>query len=202
MLKAGGTFVNNGFASVSTVDSNRISHGTEVNGANSKAANGSLYVKLYLTSWWDVQTYYNYTYTYYGFTPGVNLNPVAGGSSNFWGSMRFRFWKNAMLEVSGWANTRAVNPEGYNLPVGSVNASLKKSFLKDHLTISIAANDIFNSMKWQWTQANTGILSSGSWIGTNRYVMFTFAYRFGSHDLEERKQKEENERIGGEGGKG
>ena len=100
-----------------------------------------------------------------------------------------------MLEVSGWYNTRSVKPQGANLAVGAMYASIKKSFLKDHLTVSLAANDILNTMKWRWTEDNTGVSSYGSWQGTNRYLMITISYRFGSHDLEERKLKEENERL-------
>ena len=194
-LKAGGSILTNGFTGIATVDSNRITKSTEVNGVNSKSCNFSAYVKLYLTKWWDVQVYYNYSYTYYGFTEGINVNPLSGGSHNFWGSLRFKFWKNAMLEVSGWYNTRSVKPQGANLAVGAMYASIKKSFLKDHLTVSLAANDILNTMKWRWTEDNTGVSSYGSWQGTNRYLMITISYRFGSHDLEERKLKEENERL-------
>ena len=195
VIKAGGSIVTNGFTGVATVDSNRITKSTEVNGVSSKSCNFSAYMRLYLTKWWDAQVYYNYSYTYYGFTEGVNLNPIAGGTHNFWGSLRFKFWKNATFEVSGWYNTYSVKPQGANLPVGAMYASIKKSFLKDHLTVSLAGNDILNSMKWRWTEENAGVSSTGSWQGTNRYLMITISYRFGSHDLEERKQKEENERL-------
>jgi len=196
VLKAGGSIVNDGFTGISTVDSNRITRSTEVNGANSKSMNASLYVKLHLTNWWDAQVYYNFSYTYYGFTQGINLNPISGPSNNLWGSLRFKFWKNTSLEVSGWYNTHSVTPQGGNLPVGAMYASLKKSFLKDHLTVSLAGSDLLNTMKWRWTTANTGIQTYGSWQGTNRYLMITVSYHFGTHDLEERKLKEENERIG------
>ena len=196
VLKAGGNFVSNGFTGVNTVDSNRIARGTEINGVNSQSCNVSAYVKLHLTNWWEAQVYYNFSYTHYDFTPGLNLSALAGGTNNLWGSLRFKFWTNAAFEVSGWYNTRSINPQGANLPVGALYASLKKSFLKDQLTVSFAANDIVNSMKWRWTTEDTGILSTGSWQGTNRYLMITLSYRFGTHDLEERKLREENERIG------
>ena len=202
VFRAGGTFVDNGFTNITSVDSNRIAHGTEVNGANSRACNFSLYTKLHITKWWEAQAYYNFSYTYYGFTEGLNLGSTSGGTNNLWGLLRFTFWTNTTLDISGWFNTHNVTPQGGTLPVGAMYASIKKAFLNDHLTVSLAGNDILNSMKWRWTQENTGIESNGSWQGVNRCLMITLTYRFSSHDFEDKKEREEHDHTDEEGGKG
>ena len=202
VFRTGGSFVNNGFTGTSTVDSDRITRGTEVNGLTSKSWNGSLYVRLRFTSWFEAQVYDNVSYTFYGFTPGVNLNPISGTTDNLWGLLRFKFWKNTTFEVSGWYNTHNVNPSGTNLPVGAMFASLKKTFLKDQLTVSIAGNDLVNSMKWRWTNENPGLQSTGSWQGNNRYVTVTISYRFSLHSNEEKKPKEDEDEDRTDGGKG
>ena len=108
-----------------------------------------------------------------------------------------------MIEVNGWFNTRAPNSAGYVLPVGVINASIKKSFLKDHLTASISANNILNSMKWRWNVAHFDESQVGSWQEINRVFMFTLTYKFGSgNGNSEHKTKEGNDRLGGGGGRG
>lgn len=194
VLRAGGTIVNNGFTNIATVDTaTLVTHGTEVNGVNSKACNVSFYMRLHLTSWWEAQGYYNFSYTYYDMAPGINLSSNAGGTNNIWGMMRFKFWTNAAFELSGWCNTRSFSAEGYTLPVGSMNASIKKSFMKDHLTVALSANDILSTMKWQWVQENEGIQSTGTWQNASRFLMMTLSYRFGTRDFEERKENEAHE---------
>ena len=198
VLRAGGTIVSNGFTNISSYDTIRkITEGTEVNGIYSKACNASLYMRFHVTNWCEAQAYYNFSYTYYGFAQGVNLNSNSGGTNNLWGMMRFKFWTNAALEVSGWCNTRSFSAQGYTLHVGSMNASIKKSFMKDHLTVALSANDILNTMKWQWTQENAGIQSTGSWQNASRYLMMTLSYHFGTRDFEERKEKEAREAEAG-----
>jgi outer membrane receptor protein involved in Fe transport len=199
VIRTGASFVSDGFTGTSTVDSNRVTRGTEVNGLSSKAWNGSLYMRLHITPWLEAQTYYNVSYTYYGFAPGVNLNPVSGATNNFWGLLRFKFWTNTTFEISGWYNTHNVNPSGTSLPVGALFASIKKTFLKDQLSVSISGNDLLNSMKWRWTNDNPGIQTTGSWQGNNRYATVTISYRFSLHNAEEQKKKEEDEEHTGDG---
>jgi hypothetical protein len=203
VFRTGGSIVTNGFSGTSSVDSSRVTRGTEVNGLNNKSWNGSLYVRLHITPWFEIQAYDNVSYAYYGFAPGINIGSVSGATNNLWGLLRFKFWKNTSLDVSGWYNTEHVNPSGTNLPVGALYASIRKTFLKDKLTVSLAGNDILNSMKWRWTTDNPGIQTMGSWHGDNRYVTLTFSYRFNLHYPEEQKQKEEDEEHPGEdAGKG
>ena len=86
------------------------------------------------------------------------------------------------------------------MPVGGWHASIKKSFLKDRLTASVAAQNILNTLKWGYTVTNLDLQSTGSWQQYNRVVMFTLTYRFGSNTHSpERKEKEANERLGGGG---
>ena len=200
-VEASGNFENDMFTESSRIDSQRITRGGVTNGGTSKVFNFTFYFKLQLTKWWELQMNHTYSYTTYGFKEGLNLAPIAGNSYNLWGSTSFKFWKNTNLEINGWFNTRKVNTQGYVLPVGMLNASLKKSFLKDHLTVSLSGINILNSMKWRWVTYNTGLTAPGSWQELNRTLMITLTYKFGSgNNAGERKTKEDNDRLGGGGG--
>ena len=200
-FEASGNFQTDMFIESTRIDSTRISRGGVTNGGSASTFNLSFYSKLHIARWLDLQMNHAYTYNYFGFKPGVNLTPVSASSYNLWGVIDFTVWKNMYIEAGGWFNTKGVNPQGALLPVGVLNASIKKSFFKDQLTVSFAANNILNSMKWQWTVANTGLTETGSWQEINRVFMFTITYKFGSANKAiERREKENNDRLGGGGG--
>ncbi len=199
-LEAKGNFQSNGFMETSRIDSERITRGGVANDANSKTFNLTFFTKLQLTKWWDLQMSHTYTYIYYGFKQDVNTSPVFGSSYNLWLNTSIKFWKNTVFETGGWFNSKGVQSQGIALPVGGWHASIKKSFLKDRLTASVAAQNILNTLKWGYTVTNLDLQSTGSWQQYNRVVMFTLTYRFGSNTHSpERKEKEANERLGGGG---
>lgn len=202
VFEAVGQLQTKDFIESSRVDSNRISRGGNSNGADRKMLALNFYFKLELTKWWDLQMNHGYNYSYYSYAAGVNTKPISGHQYNLWASTSFKFWKNTVLDINGWFNTGGVQSQGKSLPVGVINASIKKSFLKDNqLSVSIAARNIAQSMKWRWTVDNTNLKTVGSWQGLDRVVMLTISYRFGGK-APQRKEKEGNDRLGGGGGRG
>jgi outer membrane receptor protein involved in Fe transport len=103
------------------------------------------------------------------------------------------------LDFNGWFNSHGVNAQGVSLPIGVINASLKKSFLKKkQLTVSLAANNMLNTMEWRWINNTPGLETQGSWQNFNRTLMITLTYKFGSNEKpNEKKEMEENEQLGG-----
>ncbi|MDB5284911.1 MAG: outer rane beta-barrel protein, partial [Bacteroidota bacterium] len=199
-LEASGNFQSDGFIESTRVDSNRISRGGVANGTNSKTFNFTFYTKLQLTKWWDLQLNHAYTYSYYGFKEGLNTAPISGHSYMLWMNTSFTFWKKTVIEISGWFNSGGVQPQGTTKLSGVLNASIKKSFFKDRLTISVAGHNLLQTMHWHWTVNNSGIQTNGSWQSFERNVMFTLTYRFGSNaQAQQRREKESNDRLGGDG---
>jgi iron complex outermembrane receptor protein len=200
-FEASGNFQNNIIIESSRIDSMRISRGGVMNGGNASIFNLTFFFKLQLTKWWDLQMSHSYAYSAYGFTSGVNLAPISGSSYNLWGETSFKVWKNMVFDVGGWLNTKGVNPQGVILPIGGLHASVKKSFLNDHITVSLAAYNILNTIKWQWTVNTVGLTTAGSWQQFDRVLMITLTYKFGSNkNAFERKAREENNRLSGGGG--
>jgi hypothetical protein len=145
---------------------------------------------------------HSYNYSYYSYAPGINTKPISGNQYNLWMATSFKFWNNTVFEINGWFNTGGIQAQGKSLPVGVINASIKKSFLKDNkLSFSIAARNIAQSMKWRWTVDNTNLQTEGSWQGLDRVVMLTASYNFGGK-APQRQEKQGNDRLGGGGGSG
>ena len=115
--------------------------------------------------------------------------------------MDFKFWKGTVFNINGWMNTGDVSPQGRSQLCGAMNASIKKSFLKDRLTVSIVGQNILNTMKFRWYVNNTNLHTQGSWQNFNRAVYFNLTYRFGKDTKPiQRRDIEENSRLGGGGG--
>ncbi len=197
---ASGNFQTQLITETSHADSTRITRGGVTNAGSASTFNFTFYAKLHLTKWWEIQMNNTYSYIAYGYQPGINLSSISGSSYNLWSAIDFKFWKGTTLEINGWFNTKAVNTQGYVLPAGVLNASLKKAFLNDRLTVSLAGNNMLNTMKWRWVTYNTGLVTQGSWQEINRVLMITLSYKFGSGNGSERKMKEDNDRLGGGGG--
>lgn len=200
VLEAMGQLQTRDFIESTRVDSNRITRGGNANGSDRKMVGFNFYTKLQITKWWDLQMNHSYNYNYYSYAAGINTKPISGHQYNLWASTSFKFWKNTVLEINGWFNTGGVQSQGKSLPVGVINASIKKTFLKDKLSVSIAGNNLAESMKWRWTATNVNIETNGSWHAKNRVVMITIGYQFGAK--QQRRDKEGNDRLGGGGGRG
>ncbi len=200
VFEAIGQLQQNDFIESSWVDSNRISRGGNINGADRQLVALNVYFKIQLTKWWDVQMNHNYSYSHYAYAEGINTGSISGHSYNLWAATSFKFWKNTTLEVNGWFNSRGVGSQGPYLPVGVLNASIKKTFLKDKLTVSIAGRNLLESMKWRWQISNTDLKTNGSWHNIDRVLMFTVSYQLGGKVTP--RQTQGNDRLGGGGGGG
>ncbi len=199
-IEAEGSLQTNDFIESSRVDSNRITRGGIINGSDQRRFSISFYTRLQVTKWWQLQMNHSYSYSSYSYKEGVNLRPIAGHTYNLWLSTNFKFWKNMVFEINGWFNSGGVQPQGISKPAGMLNMSLKKSFFKDHFTVSVSAQNVINTMKWRWTVSNTNLETEGSWQALNRAVFINLSYRFGSKKVTERDVKG-NERLGGGGGR-
>ena len=201
-LSSENSFTSGQFSESSGVDSNRITRGGVRNGGDSRTFGGSFYIKTDVTKWWSIQMNHYVGWQKYDYKPGVNTGAVSRVGYNLWSSMDFKFWKNTVVNINGWFNTGDVFPQGTNRPSGVVNASVKKDFLKDKLSVSILVQNIANTMKFSWSVNNRDLHTNGSWQNFNRAVIITLTYRFGGDkQTVKHKDLEENSRLTGGKGK-
>jgi iron complex outermembrane receptor protein len=192
---ANGTIQNGGFFTYYNVDSLHITHQGTENGTTNSSLNLRVYGHIYLTKWWEWQMSHSFNYNYYAYAPGLNTSSFTGANYGFWTNMDFKFWKNTTLEIGSWAVTKQVQVQGTQTSMGVLWASIKKSFLKDQLTASIAAQDILQTLKNSSVITTPGLYAARTWQYYDRCVTFTISYRFGSDQIKERKEKQANERL-------
>ncbi|MFN8278586.1 MAG: outer membrane beta-barrel family protein [Chitinophagales bacterium] len=200
-ISAEGYFVKDIFNESTRIDSNRVARGGVINGSDNKGFNASVYAKIQVTKWWELQMNHLYMYQYYSYKQGVNSGPIAASTYQFWGDMSFKFWKNMVIDINGNYNSGEAFFQGKTRPWWLLNASVKKSFLKDHLTIAIVGNNLLESMRWQWYVNTGGLHTEGTWSNINRSVYLSVTYTFGNKSALNRRELENNERLSG-GGKG
>lgn len=102
-----------------------------------------------VTKWWDL--YINLTpgYRHFrGVLPAGILDNSAWGM-NWYCSQNFSLPSKWKLQLSSWGNTATRDGMARTAWLGSLDAGVSKSFLKEKLSLRVALTDIFNTQRWQ-----------------------------------------------------
>ena len=95
------------------------------------------------------------------------------------------------LQGTGNYNSKRLMAQGYREPNYSVDLGLRKSFLKDKLTLSINARDLLDSRRFRTITSGDGFWQdSENWRGGRR-VGFTLTYNFGNMNKKKDKSRSE-----------
>lgn len=96
---------------------------------------------------------------------------------------------NISLQGTGSYNSKRLMAQGHREPNYYIDLGLKKSFLKDKLSLSINARDLLDSRKFRTITSGTGFWQdSENWRGGRR-IGFTLTYNFGNMN---KKKKDVN----------
>ncbi len=137
---------------------------------------------LNLTS--TVNLYYN-KLDGFEFMPEGAVSPVIdGGDERF--SWNARIIANVMLpagfslQLTGSYNSREVIAQGTRNATYALDAGVRKSFLKNKLSVSISARDLLDSRRWAMRTLGAGFRqTSENWWG-GRYFGATLTWNFGN----------------------
>lgn len=198
-LDAEGIISKDMFSEGTKLDAEGITRSGVYNGSDAIFANVSLYTKYDPTKWWSIQMSNAYNYQNYSAKSGINNGKKVGHQYSLWLNTTFKFWKTASLEIGGWMNTGGVFAQGRGFPAGMLNVGLKKSFLKNKLSVTVSGKNLLNTMNFRWTVENDPLNTTGRWQVLNRTVFVTLSYTFGSSKKYERKENEGNSRLSGGG---
>lgn len=121
----------------------------------------------------------------FDFSPEEALAPVRGDSEERF-SWNARIIANVMLpagfslQLTGSYNSRQVVAQGTRNATYALDAGLRKSFLKNKLSVSISARDLLDSRRWKNTTSGAGFRQvSENWWG-GRYFGATLTWSFGN----------------------
>lgn len=110
------------------------------------------------------------------------------GSWTFFTYHTLRLGKKSQITLNGFMRLQG-QMQFYELsPFGSLNASINRRFLKDKLTITLSANDIFYTNKYNFTINQPTINANGSRQSDTKRAGINIRYNFGIR----KKEKEEN----------
>lgn len=146
----GYSVTNNSIQQVSTLNG-EITAATQYNVGHENRLYLNFSLGMPVTKWWD--SYINLSPHYKQFSgsiPQGNLDNEAWGMG-WYGSESFSLPKKFKVQISSWGSIATRNAMTKTAWLGSVDAGLSKSVLKDKINIRLSATDIFNTQRWKQT---------------------------------------------------
>lgn len=109
--------------------------------------------------------------------------------------------KTLTAELSVWARLPSQNMFEYTRPYVALNLSIKKTFFKEKLSVTLSANDL---LAMAWSERNRypdGTLSDMAYRGGGQRLSLSVSYNFGNNKMmrarRQGKELEESGRMGG-----
>lgn len=121
---------------------------------------------------------------------------------DLWMSHSFRLPWKLQLQLQGNVNSGWAGAQSTSQPMGQLDVTLKRSFLKDNLTVAISCRDVTNTNFWKGETVAPTFTSNGFWKPESRIGYLTLSYSFGSKDTGPARRNIENQRLSGGGGRG
>lgn len=155
-----------------------------------------------LLKWWSLSANFGFRQIFYNTFVAdtfVHKNAPVG---DFWVSTNFKLPWKLQLQLQGNMNTGYPNPQGYSLTSGQLHVTLKRSFLKETLTIALSCRDVTNTDFWKGESVAPTFRSKGFWKPESRIGYLSITYTFGEKINAPARKNIENERLNGGGGRG
>ncbi|MFM6925076.1 MAG: outer membrane beta-barrel protein, partial [Ferruginibacter sp.] len=149
-LGLGYSVTNNSIQQVSTLYG-EITSATQYNVGQENRLYLNISLGMPVTKWWD--SYINLSPHYKQFSgsiPQGSLDNEAWGMG-WYASQSFALPKKWKIQLSSWGSIATRNAMTKTAWLGSVDAGVSKSILKDKLGIRLSATDIFNTQRWKQT---------------------------------------------------
>jgi hypothetical protein len=138
----------NSFESIST-QKGEVTEAAMYNVGKSSSLYMNVGLGMPITKWWDSYTNLSPFYKEYrGNIPAGSFNNNTLGMS-WYTSHTFSFKNNWKTQLSSWGNVATLDGMYRTSWLGSVDAGVSKTFLKDRLSCRVAVTDIFNTQRWQ-----------------------------------------------------
>lgn len=153
-----------------------------------------------ITKWWNIMLNTNLFYlNMKGEIPGeLDNTSTESFQWNARAMSTFKFWKNAEFQLSYRYNSKMEYLQGYIKPMHSLDAGVKKDFLKNKATLALNVSDIFNTRVFEVINNGSTFESLSERKWETRIFSINFSYRFGKTENAPRRRNQENMPSGGE----
>lgn len=179
---------NNSFQEIATLNG-EITSVTNYNVGHENRLYMNFSLGMPVTKWWD--NYIILSPHYKKFTGAIqqgNLNNKAWGMG-WYTSQTFSLPKKIKLQVSSWGSIATRNAMSKTAWLGSADAGVAKSVLKDKLNIRFSVTDIFNTQRWKQSVdfANVNYDYQRKW--ESRSIRLQLTWKFGKTSFKARERE-------------
>lgn len=188
----------NFFQGITTQDG-EVTRATNLNVGNEYRYYLNLSLGIPVTKWWDM--YNNLSPFYKEFRGEIKerrLDNSAAGM-NWYTSHTFSLPEKWKIQLSSWGNLATRDALNNSAWLGSVDAGIGKSIIKDRMNLRLSVTDIFNTQKWrQVTQfGDVNFNYYRKWESRGLRLQMTWKFGKSSYRARERElgAREEIDRI-------
>ncbi len=194
------SFIQDFFAQVTDVLPEGRSFIMERNIATQEVLNLSITYPFNVAKWWGVYASFNASHNVFK-GKNDNFRSISQTTFNFYGQNTFTLPAGFKFEVSGWINSPSVWGGTYlTETLGSLDLALQKTFLKDKLSVRLAASDILFTSPWYGSMQFGALKIAGNGGWESRQVRLNLTYNFGGKDVKAARKRntgieDENNRL-------
>lgn len=159
------------------------------NAAGAKTFGADLIISSKISEWWNVNGNFSLYNTSF---EGSVISDYATEEGTGWrGNIRSTFSVSNLFDIEIYYNYtgRRINATGFNEPSQHLDIGIRRSFFDRKLSVSLRAEDIFKTKKWQGEFSGTGFTNYYTSKWDSRLFNLSISYRFGNTDKYYSKSK-------------
>ncbi len=139
--------------------------------------------------WWSVYVNVDIYHTDFR-SDEVKFQNIKANVLSFYGQNSFKLPKKWNFEASGWFGSPGIWGGTYKTKsLGSLDVALQKTFLKDKLSMRLAASDLLFTSPWRGTTTFGGLKITGTGGWESRQFRANLSYNFGSNQVKSARQR-------------
>lgn len=184
---------------IQSLDSNGVMLMTFENLDKEISAGIELMLNLRLVKWMDLNISSDY-YNYRLLSSKSSLGEVNTTSNNFdiRGNINLLASKTTRFQMNAFYGGPSVTAQGKRSANFMASASVRQDLFKKRLSISLRVNDIFKTMKFEFTTVGTGFTNFNSFNPISPTITLNLSYKINNY----KEKKNMNGMDSGEGGDG
>lgn len=159
-----------------------------------KVINIALSTAKNINQWWSLyinaEPYYQqYKTRLNSFGTNEQIQQQSWGFNGYL-SNTFNLMKGFKADISSWFNYQNTTTIYKAKPIGSINIGVSKKIMKEHASLKLAVNDLFNTQRWEQTAVTSSLnlLTYRKWESRN--ITISFSYRFGNNKIKSARERE------------
>jgi iron complex outermembrane receptor protein len=197
------SYVEDFFAQVTDTLGTSKSFMTSLNVADQSTINLGVSLPFNIKKWWSVYLSVNAFHQSY-IANDDKFTAVSQTTGSFYAQNSFLVKGGFKFEVSGWFSTPSIWGGTFRTrSMGSLDLAVEKKFMKEKLSLRLAASDIFFTSFWIANGEFSEITVNGSGGYESRRVTLSLSYNFGNSEVKKARDRktgleDEDKRTGGQ----